>query len=87
MSGFFSASEAALSAYRSNYLEKLDEEKNPKKYAVMKKWLKDPNAMLTGIVIGNNIVNILSLIHILDIYSCNDDTLFFLFSPPFYMAT
>ena len=60
LSGFFSASEAALSAYRSNFLEKLDEEKNPKKYAVMKKWLKDPNAMLTGIVIGNNIVNILA---------------------------
>jgi len=60
LSGFFSAAEAALSAYRSNYLEKLDEEKHPKKYAVMKKWLKDPNAMLTGIVIGNNIVNILA---------------------------
>ena len=60
LSGFFSASEAALSAYRSNYLEKLDEEKHPKKYAVMKKWLKDPNAMLTGIVIGNNVVNILA---------------------------
>ena len=26
----------------------------------MKKWLKDPNAMLTGIVIGNNVVNILA---------------------------
>ncbi|WP_029757754.1 hemolysin family protein [Fusobacterium nucleatum] len=60
LSGFFSASEAALSAYRSNYLEKLDEEKHPKKFAVMKKWLKDPNAMLTGIVIGNNVVNILA---------------------------
>ena len=60
LSGFFSAAEAALSAYRSNYLEKLDEEKHPKKYAVMKKWLKDPNAMLTGIVIGNNVVNILA---------------------------
>ena len=60
LSGFFSAAEAALSAYRSNYLEKLDEEKHPKKYAVMKKWLKDPNAMLTGIVICNNIVNILA---------------------------
>ena len=60
LSGFFSASEAALSAYRSNFLEKLDEEKHPKKYAVMKKWLKDPNAMLTGIVIGNNVVNILA---------------------------
>ena len=31
LSGFFSAAEAALSAYRSNYLEKLDEEKYPKK--------------------------------------------------------
>ena len=60
LSGFFSAAEAALSAYRSNYLEKLDEEKHPKKYVVMKKWLKDPNAMLTGIVICNNIVNILA---------------------------
>ena len=60
LSGFFSAAETALSAYRSNYLEKLDEEKHPKKYAVMKKWLKEPNAMLTGIVICNNIVNILA---------------------------
>ena len=60
LSGFFSASETALSAYRSNYLEKLDEEKHPKRYAVMKKWLKDPNSMLTGIVIGNNVVNILA---------------------------
>ena len=60
LSGFFSAAETALSAYRSNYLEKLDEEKHPKRYAVMKKWLKDPNSMLTGIVIGNNVVNILA---------------------------
>ncbi|MBF1192351.1 MAG: DUF21 domain-containing protein, partial [Fusobacterium periodonticum] len=60
LSGFFSASETALSAYRSNYLEKLDEEKHPKRYAVLKKWLKDPNSMLTGIVIGNNVVNILA---------------------------
>ena len=60
LSGFFSAAEAALSAYRSNYLEKLDEEKHPKTYAVFKRWLKEPNNMLTGIVIGNNIVNILA---------------------------
>ena len=26
----------------------------------MKRWLKDPNSMLTGIVIGNNVVNILA---------------------------
>ena len=56
LSGFFSAAEAALSAYRSNYLEKLDEEKHPKTYAVLKRWLKEPNNMLTGIVIGNNIL-------------------------------
>ena len=60
LSGFFSAAEAALSAYRSNYLEKLDGEKHPKTYAVLKRWLKDPNSMLTGIVIGNNVVNILA---------------------------
>lgn len=60
LSGFFSAAEAALSAYRSNYLEKLDAEKHPKTYAVLKRWLKDPNSMLTGIVIGNNVVNILA---------------------------
>ena len=60
LSGFFSAAEAALSAYRSNYLEKLDEEKHPKTYDVLKRWLKEPNNMLTGIVIGNNIVNILA---------------------------
>lgn len=60
LSGFFSASETALSLYRSNYLENLDEEKHSKKYTVLKKWLKDPNSMLTGIVIGNNVVNILA---------------------------
>ena len=60
LSGFFSAAEAALSAYRSNYLEKLDAEKHPKTYVVLKRWLKDPNSMLTGIVIGNNVVNILA---------------------------
>ena len=60
LSGFFSASETALSLYRSNYLENLDEEKHSKKYSVLKKLLKDPNSMLTSIVIGNNIVNILA---------------------------
>lgn len=60
LSGFFSASETALTAYRSNNLEKLDEEKNKRVYELLKQWLKDPNAMLTGLLIGNNIVNILA---------------------------
>lgn len=60
LSGFFSASETALAAYRTNNLEKLDEEKNKKTYELLKKWLRDPNEMLTGILIGNNIVNILA---------------------------
>ncbi len=60
LSGFFSASETALAAYRTNNLEKLDEERKKKTYELLKKWLKDPNEMLTGILIGNNIVNILA---------------------------
>lgn len=60
LSGFFSASETALTAYRSNNLEKLDEEKNKRVYELLKQWIKDPNAMLTGLLIGNNIVNILA---------------------------
>ena len=60
LSGFFSASETALTAYRSNNLEKLDEVKSKKTYELLKRWLKDPNEMLTGLLIGNNIVNILA---------------------------
>lgn len=60
LSGFFSASETALTAYRSNNLEKLDVEKKRRIYELLKQWLKEPNAMLTGLLIGNNIVNILA---------------------------
>ncbi|MDO4690604.1 MAG: hemolysin family protein [Fusobacterium sp.] len=60
LSGFFSASETALTAYRSNSLERLDEEKSRRTYDLLKKWLKDPNEMLTGLLIGNNVVNILA---------------------------
>lgn len=60
LSGFFSASETALTAYRSNDLEKLDEGKRKKKLKLLKQWLKNPNEMLTGLLIGNNIVNILA---------------------------
>ena len=42
------------------FLEKLDENKQAKKIELLKKWLKDPNEMLTGLLIGNNIVNILA---------------------------
>lgn len=59
LSGFFSASETALTGYRSNFLEKIEDSKNLKKLELLKKWLKDPNEMLTGLLIGNNIVNIL----------------------------
>lgn len=60
LSGFFSASETALTVYRSNNLEKLDVEKKRRVYELLKQWLKEPNAMLTGLLIGNNIVNILA---------------------------
>lgn len=60
LSGFFSASETALTAYRSSNLERLDEEKNGRIYELLKKWLRNPNEMLTGMLIGNNIVNILA---------------------------
>lgn len=60
-SGFFSASETALTRYRSNYLEKLEENKKHfRTLDLLRKWLKDPNEMLTGLLIGNNIVNILA---------------------------
>lgn len=78
LSGFFSASETALTAYRSNNLEKLDEEKNRNAYELLKKWLKDPNEMLTGLLIGNNIVNILAssiaTVVIVDYYGKNSSS-------------
>lgn len=60
ISGFFSASETALTSFRSIYLEKLEEEKQYKKVELLKKWLKNPNEMLTGLLVGNNVVNILA---------------------------
>lgn len=59
LSGFFSASETALTGYKSNDLEKLDGKKE-RVYELLKSWIKDPNEMLTGMLIGNNIVNILA---------------------------
>lgn len=60
LSGFFSASETALTAFRSIHLEKFVDEKKDSVGVLLKKWLKDPNPMLTGLLIGNNIVNIMA---------------------------
>lgn len=58
LSGFFSASEIALTSFKTTDLE--DIEKSNKKTAhLLKKWLKSPNEILTGMLLGNNIVNIL----------------------------
>ncbi|MGL5355377.1 MAG: hemolysin family protein [Cetobacterium sp.] len=58
LSGFFSASETALTSFKTSDLE--DVEKSNKKTAhLLKKWLKSPNEILTGMLLGNNIVNIL----------------------------
>lgn len=60
LSGFFSASETALTAFRSIHLEKIGDQKKEKLVNLLKQWLKDPNHMLTGMLIGNNIVNIMA---------------------------
>lgn len=60
LSGFFSASETALTSFKSNNLEKLEEEGKLRKVELLKKWLKNSNEMLTGLLVGNNIVNILA---------------------------
>lgn len=60
LSGFFSASETALTSFRSINLEKFEEEGSYRKVELLKKWLKNPNEMLTGLLVGNNIVNILA---------------------------
>ncbi|MGL4687707.1 MAG: hemolysin family protein [Fusobacteriaceae bacterium] len=59
MSGVFSASETALTAFRSIHLEEI-ETKYPREAFLLKKWLKYPNQILTGMLLGNNIVNILA---------------------------
>jgi len=59
LSGFFSASETALTAFKATNLGDF-EGKHEKIAKRLKKWLKDPNEMLTAILIGNNIVNILA---------------------------
>jgi putative hemolysin len=58
-SGVFSASETALTAFKSISLEEINY-KNPKKGKMLKEWLRRPNEMLTALLLGNNIVNILA---------------------------
>lgn len=49
LSGFFSASETALTSFKTTDLE--DIEKSNKKTAhLLKKWLKSPNEILTGML-------------------------------------
>ena len=59
MSAFFSASETALTAFNRSKL-KVISEKNQRKADLLRGWLKKPNEMLTALLIGNNIVNILA---------------------------
>lgn len=59
LSGIFSASETALTSFRSTYLEEI-EWKHPKEAVLLRNWLKYPNEILTGMLLGNNIVNILA---------------------------
>ena len=59
LSGFFSAAETALTAFSSIHLEEIAE-KSPRKGELLKQWLKKPTEILTGLLLGNNIVNIFS---------------------------
>jgi putative hemolysin len=59
LSGVFSASETALTAFKSTDLEEI-EKTNPKTAKLLKIWLTKPNEILTAILLGNNIVNILA---------------------------
>jgi len=59
LSGVFSASETALTAFKSTDLDEI-EQSNPKTAKLLKIWLTKPNEILTAILLGNNIVNILA---------------------------
>ena len=59
MSAFFSASETALTAFNRSKLKAIAE-KNQRKADLLKGWLKKPNEILTALLIGNNIVNVLA---------------------------
>ena len=59
LSGIFSASETALTAFKSTDLEEIGND-NPRIEKLLKIWLTKPNEILTAILLGNNIVNILA---------------------------
>lgn len=59
LSAFFSASETALTAFNRSKLKEVSD-KSKAKGELLKFWLKKPNEILTALLIGNNIVNILS---------------------------
>lgn len=59
LSGFFSATETALTAFKRIKLKKVEEE-NPRAAHLLKIWIRKPNEILTAILLGNNIVNILA---------------------------
>lgn len=59
LSGFFSASETALTSFKTTDVHDI-EKTDARKAILLKKWLKNPNEILTGMLLGNNIVNILA---------------------------
>ena len=59
LSGVFSASETALTAFKRIQLSEVEKE-STRAAELLKRWLKKPNEMLTAILLGNNIVNILA---------------------------
>jgi putative hemolysin len=60
-SALFSSTETALISVPESYVKKLIEESRGKAYAY-RLWLERPNAVLTAIVIGNNLVNTLAAV-------------------------
>ena len=59
LSGFFSSSETALTAFKMTKLKNV-EDKDKRAAELLRVWLRKPNEFLTGILIGNNVVNILA---------------------------
>lgn len=57
LSGFFSASETALTAFRKVRIKEVQRD-NPRAATLLKIWLKRPNEILAALLLGNTIVNI-----------------------------
>ena len=58
LSGVFSASETALLSFKNVELEKISAGKT-RIYNALRYWLKNPNGILSTILIANNAINIL----------------------------